>query len=170
MGVSRPNREKAFLFAGILFAGPNFLDQAAERLKECYGEIILESEVFDWSHSVHYIDELGQRIKKKFFLFDHILSPETIADIKLATNEIEKELSINGKRTVNIDPGYLTLAKVVLATTKNYSHRLYLGKGIYVELTLYFRGGVFHPMPFAYEDYKKEEYIEFFTRARELIR
>ena len=168
MGIPGPNREKAFLFTGILFAERQYLDKAVDRLNESYGRIIMQSAVFAWSHSSHYAGELGPAIKKMFFLFDYLISPETIDDDKLSTNTVEKELAIYGKRTVNIDPGYLTLAKVVLATTMNYSHRLYLGKGIYAELTLYFRNHSFHPMPFAYEDYKKKEYIDFFSKAREM--
>jgi hypothetical protein len=82
--------------------------------------------------------------------------------------KIEKRFSIANKRQINIDPGYLSLDKVVLATHKDYSHRLYLGKGIYGEVTLFFKDKTFNPFPWTYPDYRTHEYINFFNDAREI--
>ena len=88
-------------------------------------------------------------------------------DIKLSTNRLEQSLSVNGKRTVNIDPGYLTPARVVLASTKDFGHRLYLGRGIYGEVTLMYQKKEFRPLPWTYPDYRSEPYHRFFE---ELLR
>ncbi len=162
--------EKAILFTGLLFSGEADLLRAEEAIKKKFGSVADESEIFDWSYSDYYEDELGSDIKRKFILFDKIISPEEITDIKLKTNDIENELSKDGIRTVNIDPGYITLGKLVLASTKNYCHRIYLGKGIYAEVTLYYRNEDFHPTPFTFNDYKQREYIEFFKKAREYLK
>jgi hypothetical protein len=162
--------EKAILFAGLLFVNEVHLLRAVDLLKKNYGDAVDESDIFDWSHSKYYKDELGPDVKRKFMLFDKIISPEEIVDIKLTTNEIEHELSKNGKRTVNIDPGYITLGKLVLATTKNYSHRIYLDKGIYAEVTLYYRDEDFHPTPFTFNDYRQREYRDFFKSSREYLK
>ncbi|GBD99830.1 hypothetical protein BMS3Abin07_01876 [bacterium BMS3Abin07] len=169
MGTPR-EPEKSLLFVGLLFGSSKELHLAEERLGNEFGNIAQESRIFDWAHSHYYEDELGSPIRRKFILFDKIISPEEIADIKVATNRIEQELSKDRKRTVNIDPGYITAAKIVLASTKNYCHRIYLGKGIYAEVTLYYKDGGFHPTPFTFNDYRQREYIEFFKKAREFLK
>lgn len=161
--------EKALLFAGLLFRDREYLNRALMHLQRAFGNIVDESPVFEWSHSNYYVDELGTDIKRRFLIFGGIISPEKIADIKLTTNDIERELSVENKRTVNIDPGYITPSKVVLATTKNYCHRIYLGKGIYGEVTLYYKDGAFLPTPFTYNDYKSKHYTNFFKHARRFI-
>ena len=162
--------EIAILFVGLLYGRETDLRRAKELLENEYGTFALESQIFDWSHSDYYKDELGPNIKRKFILFDKCISPEEITEIKLRTNEIEDKLSIDKKRSVNIDPGYLALGKVVLASTKNYCHRIYLGNGIYAEVTLYYQNNDFHPTPFTFNDYKQKEYIEFFKKAREYLK
>lgn len=102
--------------------------------------------------------------------FKNLISEEDIADIKIKTNQIEKELSVEGKRKINLDPGYIGLAKLVLATTKDYSHRIYLRRGIYGEVTLIYRGNSFTPHINTYRDYSDREYIELFNLARNIYR
>ncbi|MBU3958775.1 MAG: DUF4416 family protein, partial [Candidatus Omnitrophica bacterium] len=94
--------------------------------------------------------------------------PHTLAKIKIITNQIEKKLSSAESRRINIDPGYLTLAKLILATTKDYRHRIYLRKGIYAEVTLSYQGKTFCPWEWTFADYKTVEYIDIFNRIREL--
>jgi hypothetical protein len=84
--------------------------------------------------------------------------------------QMEKKYSVNDSRLINLDPGYLTLAKTVLASRKNYSHRINLGKGIFAELELFFRHGQFNPMPYTYADYRDKRFLGFFTTARELLK
>jgi hypothetical protein len=99
-----------------------------------------------------------------------VIDPETLADIKVKTNEIEDSFSVNGKRQINLDPGYLTLAKIVLASTKNYAHRVYLRKGIYGEITLFYQDGIFKPHIFTYRDYQEKSCVDMFMRARTLFK
>ena len=101
---------------------------------------------------------------------DEVIDPSTLADIKLLTNDIEAIYSQNGKRRVNLDPGYITLAKIVLASTKNYSHRIYLGKGIYAELALFYKNHQFIAMPYTYNDYKDQTYLVMFMKVRNLLK
>jgi len=170
MGKVRPFSEKACLITGLLFNNASILSKATSLLQELYGPVLFGSSHQPWSHSEYYTDEIGKDILRTFLCFDRIIPPETIVDIKLKTNEIEKNLSQDGKRSVNIDPGYITPSKVVLASTKNYSHRIYLGKGIYAEVTLYYHGGKYHVMPFTYYDYTKSEHLDFFKRVREHVK
>lgn len=93
-----------------------------------------------------------------------------LADIKIKTNDIEGILSFEGKRRINLDPGYLTLSKIVLASTKDYAHRIYLGEGIFGEITLIYKGGTYEPHMFSYRDYQDESYIKIFMNVRSLYK
>jgi len=118
----------------------------------------------------HYTEELGSPVYRSFIFFNTIIDPASLVEAKLTTNEIEKTFSCDKKRQINIDPGYLTLAKVVLASTKNYSHRLSLGKGIYGELELFYKDKTFVPHLFTYSDYMEKNCIEMFIKARGMLK
>lgn len=161
--------EKAVLFTGLLFHDEIYLNEARQRLLNLFGKILFESPTFDWDYSEYYRAELGWPIKRSFIFFDGLINSETLPDIKLLTREIERSLSKDGRRAINIDPGYLTLSKVVLASTKNYSHRIYMGKGIFAEVTLIFRNKRYRPHLFTYRDYASDSYIDIFMKARQLL-
>jgi len=160
--------ERALLFMGALYSDPEIFRRTEIILGEHFGEIFLISPAVTWDHSSHYRDELGPPINRRFIFFRNIFDTGTLADIKLKTNEIEDTLSLDGKRRINLDPGYITLAKVVLASTKNYSHRICLGKGIYAEITLIYRHNTktFTPHMFTYTDYQDKENIDLFLKIR----
>lgn len=158
------------LFVGLLSALPETFPRAASRLAGLYGKIDLESEVFDFDLTDYYEPEMGSGIKRKFVSFEALIGPEQIAPIKVATNELESELAEEVEaavpRPLNLDPGYLEASKLILATAKNYSHRIYLREGIYAEVTLQFQRGRFTPLSWTYPDYKTEGYLTFFAEVR----
>lgn len=160
----------SLLFTGILFNDDNCLRVAKKTLIENYDNCVLETPPFPWDYSEYYKEELGANIKKTFIFFKKLIMPDQIIDIKLQTNQIEESFSENNKRKINIDPGYLTLANVVLATTKNYSHRIYLGKGIYGEVTLIYKNNTYSPYIFTYQDYQDTRTIEVFLEARKYLK
>jgi hypothetical protein len=153
----------------MLYGREEHYRRALEKLLEAFGPVIREIGPHPW-HSKFYWDELGPEITRRFVFFDGLINQDEIRDIKVSTVGLESELSVGGRRTVNIDPGYLTLAKVVLASTKDYVHRIYLGRGIFAEVTLHFRAGSFHPRPFAYRDYRDAGSLELFREMREEFR
>jgi hypothetical protein len=163
----------AALIAGITFSEDYFLDQVLIILKEKYGPLAMESPVFDFSMTDYYTREMGENLRKQFFCFELPLRLGMLPEVKLCTNEIElqfvREDGSNFRR-VNIDPGYITLSKLVLATTKDYSHRIYIGKGIYAETTLRFLGGTFTPLDITYPDYKTPLAVTFFNSVREFVK
>jgi len=113
---------------------------------------------------------MGPGLLRKFVSFARQIDPSEIAAIKLHTNELERSFappSPGAPRRINLDPGYICGSKLVLATMKNHSHRIYLGQGVYVEITLEFRKGAFRPLEKTYRDYASEPYIRFFTKVRE---
>jgi len=158
------------LFAGLLSGDARSLERACRELAKRFGAIDQESPAIDFTSTSYYDEEFGARLRRKFVGFAKLAGLDGIASVKIATNAIERRLSAGGKRTVNIDPGYLDLSKLVLLTTKDYSHRLYLAGGIYGEVTLVFRGGTFRPWDWTYPDYRTKEYIDVFNEMRKRYR
>ena len=164
--------EAAFLFIGNLYSDPEVFGHSKEILESKFGDSLLVSPPLPWDYSPYYRDELGSPINRQFLFFKDLFDTGTLADIKTRTNEIEDSLSVDGKRRINLDPGYITLAKVVLASTKNYSHRLNLGKGIYGEVTLIYieKEGTYKSHLFTYRDYQEQSCIDMFLNIRRLLK
>lgn len=158
------------LFTAVFTNQTELFDSVKKILEKEFGRIDMESEIFPFENTDYYEEEMGKNLKKKFFFFEKLIMPENIVDIKLKTIEIEENFKVEGKRKINIDPGYIDLSKIVLSSTKDFSHRIYLGKGIYAEVTLFFKKGIFHPFPYTYPDYRTEGYIKVFTMARETLK
>lgn len=162
--------EPTILFAGALYNNRDHFVKVRERLRALFGEIAMESPDMNYNHSDYYRDELGWPITRRFIFFRDKIDPLLLPDIKLVTNSIEEELSADGKRNINIDPGYMTLSKVVLASTKNYSHRIYIGKGIFAEVSLVHVKGGYQPHLFTYRDYASDECRKIFEQARKFLK
>jgi hypothetical protein len=168
------------LISGLLSADEVLLDNAKQLLCKKFGQIDAESPVvpFDFTH--YYDEELGKGILRQYVSFKKLIRPEDIGKIKRQTIRLEKKMSVKGdnkahppkpwRRRVNIDPGFVSLAKLVLATTKDATYRMYIGKGIYAESTLFFKDGTFTEWPWSYRDYKSEIGIKFFNNVREIYR
>jgi hypothetical protein len=155
------------LICGLLAAGSGRLERGEAALAERFGPVDLENETFPFDFTAYYVKELGEGILRRFLSFERLIDPGELAGIKLETNRLEDELSEEGKRAVNIDPGYLDLSKLVLATTKDATYRVYFGEGIYGQSTYYFRDGSYRPWEWTYADYRTQTAIYFFNRVRE---
>ncbi|MCM8769685.1 MAG: DUF4416 family protein [Candidatus Omnitrophica bacterium] len=156
-------------FCGIIYQEENLYQQARLKLISHWGQLDAQAGPWPFSFTKYYESEMGQNLKRCFFSFKQPVFPEECFAWKLLTNQLEQELSFpDGRRRVNLDPGYLELSRVVLLTTKNFSHRIYLGEGIYAEVTLLFRQGEFIPLPWTYPDYRTCAYLDFFRHIREL--
>jgi hypothetical protein len=156
-----------YVITGFLFSDDLVFDSAKTRLTTLLGAIDYESSRMDFNYTGYYAEEMGSGLTRVFVSFERLAEPESIYRIKLATNEIERELSVSGKRRINIDPGYLDLSKLVLLSTKDYSHRIHAGQGIYAEVTLSYKDRSFRPWPWTYPDYGTTEYIEVFNLMRD---
>jgi hypothetical protein len=156
------------LIIGCIFKEAAAYQRAKSILEKRFGPVDFESAILDFTHTDYYEREFGSRLKRSFISFKKLIAPDALAAIKNATNRIEKKLSKNNLRRVNLDPGYLTLSKFILATTKDYTHRIYLGKGIYAEVTLFYKDKGFKTWEWTYPDYRSNAYIEIFNRIRAL--
>src|SRR3989339_486045 len=139
----------ALLIAGITFSAAADMDEVYAELENTFGHFGMKSPVFDFVMTDYYEKEMGSGLKKIFISFGNIFDIALLPDVKLITNGIEATHGEGYResliRKVNIDPGYITLSKLILASTKDYSHRVYIGKGIYGEYTLRFIQGEFRP-------------------------
>jgi len=162
------------LVCPTLAAHDEWLDAARDALDAEFGPVDMESETWPWTFSRYYEDEMGGPLRRRIFGFRDLMPPESIVEVKLATNRLESELAERlgdaPGRPVNLDPGYVSASKMVLATTKDYSHRIYLRDGIYAESTLRWRSGAFEPWEWTYDDYRTDEYRAFFADVRERYR
>lgn len=169
LGKVRPP-EKAVLFMAILLKEQELFEDMNSLLQKEFGEILFKTTLQDWNWTDYYKEEMGEGLKRAFIFFKNIIDPSELSEIKLKTNKIEERFSVNSNRRVNLDPGYITPSKVVLASTKNYCHRIYIGKGIYAEISLYYKGNSFKPHIFTYRDYTAPETISIFNAVREMIK
>jgi hypothetical protein len=169
MGKTKPP-ETVLLFVSTLYSSVDTFNDSKKPLENYFGDILFISPSLPWDYSSYYKDEIGWPLFRQFIFFKNLIDPGLLPDIKLNTNEIESTLSEDGKRRINLDPGYLTLSKVVLASTKNYAHRLYLGKGIYGEITLIYRDDTYNPHLYTYRDYQDKTHIDIFMNARQMLK
>jgi hypothetical protein len=150
------------------------LDWVRQKAIETWGPIELESPRFDFAETHYYDATMGPGLKKVFYTFKRPFDPAELVDIKLETNRWEVEYaSIAGHteaRPLNLDPGYITPAKLVLASTKDFAHRIYLSRGIYAEITLQYRHHRGEHHQYTFPDYRREDYQRFFSECREVIK
>lgn len=160
---------KVKLIIGLLGADLEILKTARARLLEKFGaeEEVLEPIPFTWTN--YYAREVGDTPLRSFVSYEGMIDRQEMVEIKRFTNELEIELSRDGLRPVNLDPGYLTMGQFFLATTKDQRQRVYIRDGIFVEPTLFFQDGKFQPFDWTYPDYRSQEYHAYLLAAREKL-
>ena len=159
--------DRVRLFSSLFSAEKDLIDRAVDELIELFGLPEVISPWLMFERTRYYEKEMGWPLYRRFVTFKELISPEELVDKKLSTNKIEAKYSVADKRRINIDPGYICLERLVLATGKNYTHRIYLSRGIYADLTLVFNKGTFKPLEWSYPDYSDNESIDFFNNERE---
>jgi len=156
----------------IIFAFGRYIDyrlsETREELVQEFGDIDYMSPVLDFGKYTHYYNkEMGEgRIDGRLISFQNLIHPAELAHIKLMTNDIEKRHMEDGRRTINLDAGYVHHTQFVLASTKPQGNRLYIGKGIFAEVTLYFANGAYQPLAYTYPNYADKEYTEETNKIR----
>jgi len=159
--------EPVKLIFSVLAQNVSCLNEAVERLCRQYGAPDFVSEVMPFDYTDYYRAEMGDNLSRRFLGMEALIRPETLPDIKLACNAIEEQFADDLRRRVNIDPGYLSKTNLILATGKNFTHRLYLRDGIYADLTLIYQGKQFRELPWTYPDYASEPLRQMMGKIRE---
>lgn len=155
------------LIAAIAVSDLDLWPECEEKLVSLYSAIDMAMKWYNFQHTDYYLAEMGSALRKRMVSFQELIPAEQLPAIKLATNQLETEFSLAGKRRVNIDPGYICAPRLVLATTKDYSHRLYLGSGIFGDIHLKYQKGGFQPQEWTYPDYREAAVLQFFNEVRE---
>lgn len=156
------------LIVGFIFKKALTLKDAKAALEKHFGKIDFESAPLNFTYTDYYEKEMGRGLERVFVSFKKLISASDLARIKIWTNRIEGRFLSGKNRLINIDPGYLELAKLVLATTKDFNHRIYLKDGIFAEVTLYYAHKTFHPWDWTYPDYRTQEYLGIFNKIRQI--
>lgn len=156
------------LIVGIITAVPDWLPGVHQRLAERFGRIDFGSDLLPFDYTTYYEAEMGGDLKRQFVSFEKLIPAEELASAKCFSNAVECEFAKvdTASRLVNLDPGYISAAKLVLASTKDHAHRIYLQDGIYAEITLKFYRKTFQPWEWTYPDYRTPTYIDIFNHIR----
>jgi hypothetical protein len=158
------------LIIGILAADEECLRRAVEALTGEFGKADFESEVWAFEQTDYYKSQIGEHILRQFVSIEKLIDPGKLAKIKHRTNKLEQKLAgkagLELPRPINLDPGIIEPSKLVLATTKNYSHRIYIGQKMYAEVTLIYDKGHWRPFEYTYPDYREHRYFDFFAKVR----
>lgn len=153
-------------FVATLSADAAALGRAREAVVALLGPVDLWTDPWPFDATTYYAPEMGSALWREFWAFERLASPEAMADWKVGTNAIERDLAAPTGRVVNLDPGYVHLAHVALASTKPYSHRIYLREGIYGEVTLLARKTAFETLPWTFPEYRTAAVQEFLWSVR----
>ncbi len=168
------NHAPVLLIVAMFAKDASALEWSTEQLQQQFGEVALRSVDQQFNQTKYYEADMGSELVKRLIAFKDLIDPALLPQIKLATIELEQQLSVmrtgDLKRPVNLDPGYLTEAKLVLATTKDRDHRLYLGHGIFGEVTLYYQQHRWQSSRWTYPDYQTAEVISFLRTCRNYLR
>ncbi len=158
------------LIVRFLFGDFSIQVKALKILMDSFGPLDFLSEPSPFYYTSYYNREMGEGIRRQTSAFLELVPPVSLPDIKIRTNDIEKILANEGKRQVNIDPGILCEERFVLATGKNFTHRIYLREGIYADLTLIYQKGAYRPLPWTYPDYQEPEFLHHLAVLRKKLR
>jgi hypothetical protein len=167
MGSTKKFEEEK-LIIGLIYPNEDVYEKALSIMKERFGEVDFSTEEFSFSKefSDYYDGELGGEGLRRIVSFEKTVDASYQADIKLFTNEVELRFADKAGRKVNIDPGFISHGRVMLATTKGTGFRIPLKDGIYTELTLYYARGEWQKLPWTYRDYQSPRVQEFLTKVR----
>ncbi len=153
---------------GFIYPNEKTYSQTKKILAKKFGKLDLESEKIIFNYTSYYYPEMGKPLFRRFISFQKLKNPAQVVNVKLFCLKTEKRFAKENRRTINIDPGYLNESKLVLTTTKDFSHRVYLGRGIFAETTLFYQKGKFRHFPFSFPDYRTQTYKEIFEKIRNI--
>ncbi|CAB1081093.1 FIG00602555: hypothetical protein [Olavius algarvensis Delta 1 endosymbiont] len=156
----------AKLVIGLFMKDRALFAPLADDLAAGFGSVDIVSSWMAFDYTTYYEPEMGTPLFRRMLTFKNLIRQDQLPEIKLTTNRLEQSLAQNGLRRVNIDPGYLLFERFVLATGKNFSHRIYIGSRIYADLTLIYQRGRFQKLDWTFPDYADEPMLQFLTRVR----
>ncbi len=167
---TRREFKKAKFFCGLIYRHERDADSAIALLQEIVSEVDRRSADIPFAATEYYKGEMGEPLFRRFVSFREWRDPASLPQVKMAAMRLEERLAVNGCRTVNLDPGYLSEANVIIATAKNHYHRVPLRDGIYAHIEYVLKDGIIQFLPWTYPDFKTGPYLDFFARLQEMHR
>ena len=162
--ISKPDKVKGIF--GVLYKEQDLFDHAVQLIESNLSPIDILSEPFPFVETGYYTQEMGSGLTRRYLSLSELIYGECLSDLKILANSLEDELEQDGKRRVNLDPGYLGASNLILASTKNFSQRIDIGQGIYAEVTMLFMHGDFTKLPWTYPDYYNHRDVFCMMRQR----
>lgn len=153
--------------ASLISKDEEIVDRALLSMEALFGPVDWKSPMLPFDRTRYYEREMGGPLVRVFVSFAHLMRPDTLVETKIGTNRLEDSFRVDGRRTVNVDPGYICLERLVLATGKNYTHRIYLHRGVFADLTLVYHQKGFRTLPWTFPDYADSGALELFNGLRE---
>jgi len=160
------NPGPAKLVVGIFLKEKNLIGPLAADLIATFGPVDVISAWFPFDYTTYYASEMGKPLFRRMFAFKRLIKQNGLAQIKITTNSFELKYEKNSNRQINIDPGYMVPSRFVLATGKDFAHRIYIGKGIYADLTFIYKRNTFQKLPWTYPDYADNKMVAYLKRVR----
>jgi hypothetical protein len=159
--------DKIKLFFSLIYKDEENFNTIKDQILIYFGECDQITDALNFDTTNYYEKEFGYPLKRRFIFIKNLCERDSLIDIKYKTYEIESKFKKNDQnRIVNIDPGFVSKENIILSTFKNYSHRIYLGKGVFAEITLIYKKNSYTALDWTYPDYKKEETIKIFNEIR----
>ena len=168
--INTPDLTSVKQIAAILVRQPSDFEDSMVALGEIFSEVDFIGEFFPFSLTDYYAPEMGEELRRGFVSFKKLIHPESLARSKRQARELERKLSLNGNRTVNIDVGYLDMFKIVLASFKGRSNKIYLEGGIWADMVMYYENGDFKTFSWGFPDFKSGIYNADLVDIRELYK
>lgn len=157
----------AKLIIGYFLKERSLAGPVTEALTERFGPTDLISPWIPFDYTDYYTKEMGRPLFRRILTFTNLIEQDDLPGIKLITNGLEEQWAKEDLRQVNIDPGFLVASRFVLASGKDFTHRIYIGQGIYADLTLIYTKDRFQPLPWTYPDYQSEPVQQFLVKVRQ---
>jgi len=165
--MSRPQTPKpAKLVIGFFLKEKDLVVPVVKALIAKFGPVDISSSWLPFNFTTYYEPEMGEPLFRRMLAFETLIKQSVLSEIKQITNDLELEYLKNSKRMVNLDPGYMLRERFVLATGKNFSHRIYIGQRIYADLTLIYAKDRFIKLPWTYPDYAEQNMLIYLERVR----
>jgi hypothetical protein len=170
--MSQPSSPKPVkLIVSLITGEENLVRVASAELSQMFGTIDFMSACIPFTTTEYYHAEMGEALMRRLITFEDLLDPERLPEVKRYTDKLESHYTNSeGKRRINLDPGYMTLYQLILATNKRFAHRIYLRDRVYANLTLIYKKKSFSPLAWTYPDYGSTQIIEILNKLRERYR
>lgn len=159
------------LICGVIASEKSVFTKAKEHLIRLHGPVDLLSPFYDFDFTDYYERQMGGNLKRRFLSFFNLIFPEKLSELKIQTNKLERKMKQEldaSRRIVNLDPGYLSSAGLIMATAKDFAHRIPLQNGIYAHLEFLFGKNKVRTLNWTYPDFKTEAYQKFFLEVRSI--